>query len=241
MADTVRVAVAGAMGRMGAVACDALRHSGEFCCGLGRTADSTRSIVASLDDVVAAGANVVLDLTTQPGSFEISLAAVTRGLPTVIGASGWTTEQREALASAALAGEVGALLVPNFSLGATLAMRFAQQAAPFFPDVEIVELHHPAKKDKPSGTALETAARIARTTGRRPEIHSVRLAGLLAHQEVLFGRPGEVLTIRHDSLSRESFVAGMLVAVRSVGRLRGLSVGLDSVLGDVVTAPGAAP
>jgi 4-hydroxy-tetrahydrodipicolinate reductase len=229
MADRIGVAVAGAMGRMGTIARAALEQTGEYRCGLARTAHAERDIVDSLDDVLALGPDVLLDLTTQPGSYEISLAAVGRGLPTVVGASGWSAEQRSALEAAARERGVGALIVPNFSVGATLAMRFAQTAARFFPDVEIVELHHPGKKDKPSGTALETAARIERVSGNAPEIHSVRISGLVAHQEVMFGRSGELLTIRHDSLSRESFVAGMLAAVRAVVRLRGLSIGLDSI------------
>lgn len=230
MTERIRVAVAGANGRMGTIACEALQRSGEFCCGLARTPDPQRAVFASLDEVIAAAPDVLLDLTTQPASFEISLATVSRGVPVVVGASGWSEPQRGALAEAARRHDVGAMIVPNFSLGATLAMRFARQAAPFFPDCEIVELHHAQKKDKPSGTALETAARIAQATGKRPEIHSVRLTGLVAHHEVLFGGAGELLTIRHDSLSRESFVAGMLLAVRAVGRMRGLSVGLDSLL-----------
>ena len=226
----MRVAVAGAMGRMGSVAREALQQSGEYCCGLARIADPSREILDSLDGVLSRKPDVLLDLTTQPGSYAISLAAVSHGLPTVVGASGWNEQQRTALGAMALERNVGALIVPNFSPGATLAMRFAQEAARFFPDAEIVEYHHPGKKDKPSGTALETAARIERAGGRAPEIHSVRLSGLLAHQEILFGRPGELLTIRHDSLSRDSFVAGMLAAVRAVVHRRGLSIGLDSIL-----------
>jgi 4-hydroxy-tetrahydrodipicolinate reductase len=229
----LRVAVAGVFGRMGTIARDALLQTGEYCCGLARSADPGRHVFDSLDEVLARRPDVLLDLTTQPDSYEISLAAVAQGCPTVVGASGWNDEQRAALAAAAQERSVGALFVPNFSLGATLMMRFAQEAARFFPDAEIVELHHAAKKDKPSGTARETAARIERISGNAPVIHSVRLAGLLAHQEVLFGRAGEVLTIRHDSLTRESFVAGMLAAVRAVVRRRGLSIGLDSILDEL--------
>jgi 4-hydroxy-tetrahydrodipicolinate reductase len=224
---------------MGALARAALERNGEFCCGLARTADSAAAVVASVDDVVAREADVLLDLTTQPGSYDISLAAVSRGLATVIGTSGWSAEQRAVLDAAAQERGVGVLLVPNFSLGATLLMRFAAEAARFFPDAEIVELHHSAKKDKPSGTARETAQRMARAGGRLPEIHSVRLPGLVAHQEVLLGGTGELLTLRHDSLSRESFVAGMLAAVHAVNERRGLSVGLDSVLDDPSFAFGA--
>ncbi|MBV8066444.1 MAG: 4-hydroxy-tetrahydrodipicolinate reductase [Candidatus Eremiobacteraeota bacterium] len=233
MAPNVRVLVAGAHGRMGTVAREALKQSGEYCCGLARTIDPQRQIFDSLEAALARDPNVMLDLTTQPGSFEISVAAVTHGLPTVVGASGWSDEQRAALGAIASRQGVGALIVPNFSLGATLMMQFAQRAARFFPEAEIIELHHAGKKDKPSGTARETAERVGGVAGRTPPIHSVRLAGLLAHHEVIFGRPGELLTIRHDSFARESFVAGMLAAVRSVVHRRGLSVGLDSILDDL--------
>ncbi len=215
---------------MGSVACEALKQTGEYCCGLARAADPQRAVFDSLDAVIARRPDVLLDLTTQPSSFEISFSAVTRGLPTVIGASGWTEGQRAELGAMAKDRAVGALIVPNFSIGAVLMMRFAKQAARFFADAEIIELHHAAKKDKPSGTALETARRIESVAGRAPPIHSVRLPGLLAHQEVLFGGVGEVLAVRHDSLSRESFVAGMLIAVRAVVNRRSLSIGLESVL-----------
>jgi 4-hydroxy-tetrahydrodipicolinate reductase len=226
----MRVAVAGAMGRMGTIARQALERANEYCCGLARVADPDNKIVDSLEELFSRGPEVVLDLTTQPGSYEISLAALERGISTVVGSSGWSGDQRAALAATAQRRGVGALLVPNFSIAATLMMRFAEQAARFFPDVEIVELHHEKKKDKPSGTARETASRIEAVAGAAPAIHSVRLPGLVAHQEILFGGCGELLTIRHDSLTRESFVPGMLAAVHAVGRLRGLSVGLDSIL-----------
>lgn len=218
------------MGQMGTVARDALQRSGEYCCGLGRRSDAERGIVASLDEVIALRPDALLDLTTQPGSFQIAMAAVQRGVPTVVGASGWSDGQRSALGEAARDRGVGALIVPNFSLGAALMMRFSAAAARYFPDAEIVELHHAGKKDAPSGTARETAALIERSGGKRPNVHSVRLPGLLAHQRVLFGGDGELLTIAHDSLTRESFVAGMRAALQAVVRRRGLSIGLDSVL-----------
>jgi 4-hydroxy-tetrahydrodipicolinate reductase len=230
MTHKVRVAVAGAMGRMGSVAREALQQSGEYLCGLARTPDPQQNIFDNLDVVFALKPDVLLDLTTQPASYDISRAAVANGLSAVIGASGWSDTQRGALERIAEERNVGALIVPNFSLGAILMMRFAQEAARFFPAAEIIELHRASKKDKPSGTALETAARIERAGGRAPEIHSVRLPGLLAHQEVLFGGEGELLSIRHDSLSHLSFVAGMLAAVRAVVHLRGLSIGLERVL-----------
>jgi 4-hydroxy-tetrahydrodipicolinate reductase len=215
---------------MGTVARQALEQRNEYACGLSRVADPQHRIFALLDEVLACRPDVLLDLTTQPASFEISLAAVSRGVPTVVGSSGWQAEQRDAFGRAAERGGVGALVVPNFSIGAVLMMRFAQQAARLLPSAGIVEMHAEGKKDKPSATALETAARIESAGGRRPEIHSVRLPGLVAHQVVLFGGTGELLTIRHDSLSRESFVAGMIAAVHGVRKLRGLHVGLESVL-----------
>ncbi|MGC1380071.1 MAG: dihydrodipicolinate reductase C-terminal domain-containing protein [Candidatus Baltobacteraceae bacterium] len=235
----MRVAVAGAMGRIGSVAREALLKSGEYCCGLARRADARLNVFDSLDEVLAQKPDVLLDLTTQPGSFEISTEAAKRGVNVVVGASGWSPEQRAAFKAAVDERQIGALIVPNFSLGATLMMRFAQEAARIFPDVEIVEMHHSTKKDKPSGTALETAARIA-CEGKAPAVHSVRLPGLISHQEVLFGGNGELLTIRHDSYSYESFVTGMLAAVRWVAHRRGLSIGLDAVLGDLAASGGAA-
>jgi 4-hydroxy-tetrahydrodipicolinate reductase len=132
---------------------------------------------------------------------------------------------------------LGAMIVPNFSTGAVLMMRFAEEAARYFPSAEIVEMHRSEKKDKPSGTALQTAARMERASGVKPEIHSVRLPGLVAHHAVVFGNTGELLTIRHDSHSRESFVPGILAALRAVMHLRGLTVGLDAVLDEMRAAP----
>ncbi len=215
---------------MGTVAREALQRSGEYCCGLARRSEPELQVFDSLDEVFACRPDVLLDLTTQPGSYEISLAALSRGYHVVIGSSGWSDDQRAALRAAADEQATGAILVPNFSLGAMLMMRFAEEAARFFPEAEIVELHHAAKKDAPSGTARETAARIERVTGASPAIHSVRLTGLLAHHEVIFGRAGELLTIRHDSFARESFVAGMLAAVHAAVERRGLTIGLESIL-----------
>src|SRR5579863_10213200 len=147
MTQQLRVVVAGALGRMGTTAREALQRTGEYCCGIARSADPERHIYASLDEAFAREPNVLLDLTTQPASYEISLAAAERGVPVVVGASGWSEEQRAALRIAAENSGVGALIVPNFSLGAMLMMRFAEEAARFFPEAEIVELHHASKKD----------------------------------------------------------------------------------------------
>jgi 4-hydroxy-tetrahydrodipicolinate reductase len=176
------------------------------------------------------------------------------GLHVVAGTSGFTEERLDLLRERVPTTALGVVVVPNFSIGAVLMMRFAGQAARFYESAEIVELHHPTKADAPSGTARRTAeiivaGRAAAEMGGMPDattdalpgargadadgvrVHSVRLRGLVAHQEVLFGAPGETLTIRHDSLDRESFMPGVLAAIRAVVRRPGLTVGLDDVLG----------
>jgi 4-hydroxy-tetrahydrodipicolinate reductase len=228
----LRVAVAGALGRMGRVACKALQEATDivYAGGLARTADPDEQIVTDFDELWQKGRpDVLLDLTTHPSSVRISTNALAHDVRPVIGVSGWTVKDCETLDALARERGLGAMLVPNFSIGAILMMRFAEEAAKYFPTIEIIELHHDRKKDAPSGTSKLTAERI--TQGGGPAsvpIHSVRMRGLLAHQEVLFGADGEVLTIRHDSLSRESFVPGMLAAVRAVSAVNGLQVGLDA-------------
>ena len=149
----------------------------------------------------------------------------------MIGATGWTDEEIAELAVDCGEQGIGALLVPNFSVGAVLMMKLAVEAAQVMPHVEIIELHHEAKRDAPSGTAKLTAARIAEAGGpQHVPIHSVRLPGLVAHQEVLFGGAGETLTIRHDSLSRDSFGPGIVLAARNVRQQPGLTIGLESLL-----------
>jgi 4-hydroxy-tetrahydrodipicolinate reductase len=173
---------------------------------------------------------VVVDFTVHPVTVRIAHAAVERGISPVIGATGWSAEELGELARVCDERSVGAVYAPNFALGAVLMMQFAERASRFFDKEEILEMHHDQKRDAPSGTARLTAARLREASGREVPIHSVRLPGLVAHQEVMFGAPGETLTIRHDSLSRESFVRGVLLAVRRVRALRGLIVGLDALL-----------
>jgi 4-hydroxy-tetrahydrodipicolinate reductase len=177
---------------------------------------------------------------------------IDNGIHAVVGTTGFTDERLQQVRSwlAAKPG-VAVLIAPNFAIGAVLSMHFARQAAPFFESVEVIELHHPHKADAPSGTAARTAELIAEsrkglpanpdaTTSSLPgargadvagvPVHSVRLAGLVAHQEVLFGTAGETLTIRHDSIDRTSFVPGVLLAVRHVGEHPGLTIGIESLL-----------
>ena len=217
-------------------------------------------LVARLDegDDVAAlaggGADVAVDFTVPTVAEANVHALIDAGVHAVVGTTGWTDDSlgrvRDHLGRAA---GVNVLVAPNFALSAVLAMRFAAQAAPYFESAEVIELHHPAKVDAPSGTAVHTAQLIAaarETAGRGPgpdataamldgargaevegiRVHSVRLRGLVAHEEVLLGNPGEQLTIRTDSFDRVSFMPGVLLAVRSITRLPGLTVGLDAVL-----------
>lgn len=248
MTDRIPVAVLGASGRMGAEAVKAINGVDdlELVAALGRQ--------DPLEDLVAAGAQVVVDLTV-PESTERNVSfAVERGIHAVVGTTGWDDRKLARLA-AQLEGApaVGVLIAPNFALGSVLATAFAARAARYFESVEVIEMHHPDKVDAPSGTAERTAAliaearrdaglpdspdatRTAREGARGSDVdgvrvHSVRLRGLVAHQEVLFGGVGEQLTIRHDSFHRESFMPGVLLGVREVGSHPGLTVGLDGYL-----------
>ena len=203
------------------------------------------------DHAALSGVDVAVDFTTPDVVMGNVEACVAAGVHVVVGTTGFDAERldtvRRRLADAPA---VGVVIAPNFGLGAVLMMRFAEQAAPYFDSVEIVELHHPGKADAPSGTARATAARVAAaregrtapdaTTSALPgargasvdgvPVHSVRVAGLVAHQEVLLGSAGETLTIRHDSTDRESFMPGVLLAVRAVPERPGLTLGIDALL-----------
>jgi 4-hydroxy-tetrahydrodipicolinate reductase len=244
----VKVGVLGARGRMGSKVCRAVAASDGI------------EVAAEVDQGdprdPLAGCDVVIDFT-HPGAVMGNLEwCVGHGLNTLVGTSGFDERRlaqvREWLARSP---ETRVLVVPNFSIGAVLMMRFAGQAARFFASAEVIELHHAGKADAPSGTAMATASRIAAARGAAglgppPDattsaldgargavadgvhVHSVRLTGLVAHQEVLLGGPGEALTIRHDSLDRESFMPGVLLGVRGLATLPpGLTVGLDPLLG----------
>jgi 4-hydroxy-tetrahydrodipicolinate reductase len=216
-------------------------------------------LVAALDlgdDREPAEAAAVAVDFTHPDAVMDNLAwCIDHGISAVVGTTGFTDERLDRLRRQ-LAGhpEVGVLVAANFSIGAVLMMHFAEQAAAFYESVEIIELHHPGKADAPSGTAAATARRVAaaRAAATLPpppdatvqevpgargatvdgiRVHGVRVRGLVAHQEVLFGAEGETLTIRHDSLDRVSFMPGVVAAVRAIGRRPGLTVGIESILG----------
>jgi 4-hydroxy-tetrahydrodipicolinate reductase len=211
-----RVAVAGAAGRMGRAVCDAVQGAD----GLELVGRADPALGTSVADVLG-DADVLVDFTRPDTAVDNVLAAVEAGVHAVVGTTGFDID--------ALAGARGAnvFVAPNFAIGAVLMMRFAAEASRHMASAEIVELHHPAKLDAPSGTAARTAALM---DGDVP-IHSVRLPGLVAHQEVILGDVGQTLTIRHDSLDRSSFMPGVLLAVRRVAGLReSPTVGLEHLL-----------
>ena len=242
-----RVAVFGARGRMGAEVCRAV------------TAAADLELVAEVDAGesrdAASGAQVAVDFTHPDAVMDNLAWCLERGIHAVVGTTGFDDARLERLRG--LLAErpgVGVLVAANFSIGAVLMMRFAEQAAAFYESVEIIELHHPGKADAPSGTATTTARRVAaaRATAQLPpppdatvqevpgargaevdgiRVHGVRLRGLVAHQEVLLGAEGETLTLRHDSLDRVSFMPGVLAAVRAVPGRPGLTLGIEPVLG----------
>jgi 4-hydroxy-tetrahydrodipicolinate reductase len=176
------------------------------------------------DDPDVGGLDAAVDFTTPDAAPGNVRAALEQGVSCVVGTTGWDPAPLDPLARDR---GVRLFVAPNFSVGAVLMMRFAEQAAQYFPRAEIIELHNEAKKDAPSGTARATAQLI----GGEPAVHSVRLPGLVAHQEVIFGSEGQLLTIRHDTTARESFAEGVLLALEKLDSLPpGLTVGLDAVL-----------
>jgi 4-hydroxy-tetrahydrodipicolinate reductase len=240
----MRVGVAGALGRLGRVAAAAIDAADDLHLAAAFARDGSGERLAerlgfggdarifdSLDDFYAAGMDVVLDATVYPVTVDVARTAVDGGISPVIGATGWTDEDVVSFQDACDEAAIGAMLIPNFSVGAVLMMKLSAEVVRLLPNVEIIEMHHAAKRDAPSGTAKLTAQRLHDAGGpAHVPIHSVRLPGLVAHQEVIFGGLGETLTIRHDSLARESFAAGMLLAIRSVRSHPGLTVGLESLL-----------
>jgi 4-hydroxy-tetrahydrodipicolinate reductase len=236
----IRVAVAGAAGRMGQAVCAAVEGAQDTVLS-GRADPLLGTALAE----VLPDADVLVDFTQPQAALANTLQCARAGVHAVVGTTGFDVAElgRELQALAGGGEPVGNVLVaPNFAIGAVLMMRFAAQAAQHMAKAEIVELHHDRKLDAPSGTAAFTAALMARATGGPPPpIHSVRLPGLVAHQEVILGDVGQTLTIRHDSLDRTSFMPGVLLAVRAVADLpQRLTVGLEGLLfgdGDEAPAP----
>ena len=244
----IRVAVLGAKGRMGSQTCQAVDAAGD--CELVAALD----VGDELDLLVSASPEVVVDFTHPDAVMDNLSWCIAHGIDTVVGTTGFDEQRLSALRDLlADAPDVGVLIAPNFSIGAVLMMKFAAEAARFYESVEIVELHHPDKADAPSGTARRTAELVGRArreaglesvpdatttaldgargaTVEGIHVHGVRLRGLVAHQEVLFGGAGETLTIRHDSFDRESFMTGVLLGVRQIVQTPGLTVGLERFL-----------
>ena len=218
----INVAVSGAAGRMGQTVCAAVEGASDMSL-VGR---ADPQLETGLADVLG-DADVVVDFTQPDAAVANARTCLEAGVHCVMGTTGADFSELEGVGGANL------FVAPNFAIGAVLMMELAKQVAPHMPECEIVELHHDQKLDAPSGTAKRTAELIAAAGGRvHDPIHSVRLPGLVAHQEVVFGGEGQTLSIRHDSISRESFMPGVLLAVRQVGSLeRSPVVGLENLLG----------
>jgi len=253
-----RIGVFGAGGRMGREVCRTVTSALDLTlvaavdpAQVGEDVEGI-AIAAEPHVLTEAGADVAIDFTHPSAVLANARWCLTHGVHVVIGTTGITPEGLDELRTLAEAGDANAFVAPNFALGAVLMMRFAESAARYFDAAEVIELHHDAKADAPSGTAIATARRIAAARtgdwtapggdeahpGARGadvegvRVHGVRLPGLLAHQEVIFGGPGQTLTIRHDSTDRSSFMPGVLMAVRAVASRPGLTVGLDALLED---------
>jgi len=249
MTEPIRVGVLGARGRMGQQVCHAVDAAHDL------------DLVAMVDagdwlfSVADAGAQVLVDFTHPDVVMDNVRFAVDQGIHAVVGTTGFTAERLDTIRTwLADTPDLGVLVAPNFGIGAVLSMKFAQLAAPYYETAEVIELHHPGKADAPSGTAARTAQLIAQAraaAGMNPvpdattqsldgargadvdgiRVHALRVAGMVAHQEIVFGTEGETLTIRHDSLNRSSFMPGVLLGVRGVAARPGLTVGLDPLLG----------
>ncbi|MGW0035837.1 4-hydroxy-tetrahydrodipicolinate reductase [Gordonia sp. NPDC003376] len=248
MAQGIRVGVFGSNGKVGRAIVAGIEAADDLVYTAGVDKGDAPEFFSDTDT------QVVVDFTHPDVVMNNLKFLIQNGIHAVVGTTGFTDERldqvREWLSEAP---GVGVLIAPNFAIGAVLSMRFAQAAARFYDSVEVIELHHPNKADAPSGTAYRTAALIAEArgaagVGKSPDatttelegargaevdgvrVHSIRLAGLVAHQEVLLGTQGETLTIRHDSMDRTSFVPGVLLGVRGIGDRPGLTVGLDDLL-----------
>ena len=229
MSEPIRVAVAGAAGRMGATVCDAVAAAD----GLELSGRADPALDTDLAEVLA-DADVVVDFTIPDTALGNAVACLDAGVSVVVGTTGFDLDALREAAERNWSGGEGprAFVAPNFAIGAVLMMQIGRAVAEHMPEVEIVELHHDRKLDKPSGTA-ERTAELLRAAGANVHepIHSIRLPGLVAHQELVFGGEGQTLTIRHDSIDRSSFMPGVVLACRRVGGLPDpLTVGLEALL-----------
>src|SRR6266496_1355186 len=214
MADLTKVVVSGAAGLMGSTTCDAVDGAD----GMELVGRADPALDASVNDVLE-GADVMVDFTTPDAAPANVFDAVEAGVHAVVGSTGFDLDELKATVLRADS-KANCFVAPNFAIGAVLMMEASKLIAPHMPEAEIVELHSAQKKDAPSGTAKRTAELIGEAGGNVHEpIHSIRLPGLVAHQEVIFGGEGQTLTIRHDSIDRSSFMPGVLLAVRRVGGL----------------------
>lgn len=241
----IKVGVFGYKGRMGTTVCDAVRSDPEL--DLVACVD----LEESRDEMTAKGAEVAVDFTAPDAVKNNVRFCLDNGIHAVVGTTGLTDDDMSEIATWASASEANVFVAPNFTIGAALMMRFAQDAARHFATAEIIERHHEKKVDAPSGTALRTASlmndarmkpwetpegeneSLSGSRGGDVEgirVHSLRVPGSVAHQEVVLGAPGETLTIRHDSLERSSYMPGVLLAVKKVSQLEGLTVGLEHLL-----------
>ena len=240
----LKVGVLGAKGRMGVAVCQLIQTTADFELGAQCDAGDSLELLSSCD--------VVVDFTSPDVVMDNLEFLLTNNINVVVGTTGFTPARIAQLNQWLSTSSSSVLIAPNFALGAVLMMKFAEQAAKWFESVEVVELHHPAKVDAPSGTAVRTAELISQaraaaalraavdaTTGDLAArggrvgdvpIHSLRIAGLVAHQEVIFGNPGETLTIRHDALDRSSFMPGVALAIRAIAKHPGLTIGLENFL-----------
>ncbi|KXT76482.1 4-hydroxy-tetrahydrodipicolinate reductase [Streptococcus sp. DD12] len=254
---TIRVIVAGYKGRMGSTVVDMVKSDSELVLAGFFDPFATESdwdgvpVYTSYESIKTLAADVWVDFTVPSAAYTNTRFALENGFAPVVGTTGFSPEQIQELEDLSREKELGGLIAPNFAIGAVLMMQFAAQAAKYFPDVEIIELHHDNKKDAPSGTSLKTAElirdnRVSKRQGAVDEeetiagargadydgfrIHSVRLPGLIAHQEVLFGGQGEGLTIRHDSYDRASFMGGVNLGIKAVVKGQELVYGLEKLL-----------
>ncbi|HPX35258.1 MAG TPA: 4-hydroxy-tetrahydrodipicolinate reductase [Mycobacterium sp.] len=242
----MRVGVLGSKGKVGMTMCAAVRDAKDLELSAEVDAGDPLSLLADT------GTEAVIDFTHPDVVMDNLRFLIDNGIHAVVGTTGFTDERLDLVRSWLKASPAtGVLIAPNFAIGAVLSMYFAQKAAPYFESAEVIELHHPQKADAPSGTATRTAKLIAEARKGLPPnpdatstglpgargadvdgipVHSIRLTGLVAHQEVLFGTMGETMTIRHDSIDRTSFVPGVLLAIRQIGRRPGLTIGLEPLL-----------